>query len=442
MGAFSRGVSFVAKIWFLILFLGLIAFSLFWFARSQAIDDLDDSRFATMHTFGPPDSSIPFTIVYPTRLRMDRPEVPGRQLMAWISSGVPITSTRFYTLTLDPAQYFIFSDSDGKIVPPQIVLSLERLPSIGSVYIRPAPLSSQSALPPKITFSVVTPASNGPKTLAIGDIEIEDGTTSEWRFMFARISRDLALPLTVVIAVFGWIVDYRRQQQDAELQEREKDVQAQIRAARATLSTNLAESLRQIRMLEARAHSERWSGATLIDLQQLRARLDARRGRSSTEQLLDMIDEVLEQGHEAHALDLMDEVAQYVGGDLAGHLQTLRAYLSPPPTTPDWRKRLDAVLLRNVPPPPTDVAVVDALQSVWQQYGDATRELVVRVIRRLYPPALGAQPITSQSEAIKKLLQPFDVGEPHYLRLLRDRRLEYIAPEHKAILYDVSLLLN
>jgi hypothetical protein len=366
----------------------------------QAGDDYSASRFAE-EALSITDT-LTLHVIYPTTLRFDPPDKPGRPLAVWITDAY--TSTEAVTVTLLTGDNLLFTDSEGQIVPPRIVLTSEHsLQSAGQLFVRPAPLDQNMAATTTVQISVVAP--HLPPDWEAGSIAIaiESISDTRWRFFASRLFGALSLASAAV----GLVLDYHHRQVEREDKERSDAIQR----IRELETEDPAEAVRRFVDLRRRAHDQGWRGAISAELNRLGFRFVKNRDYQGA--LLREAGEALGQFRapvpasrevragtpdrpDDGALQDLDFLAWLLGGDEAAQVRSVRSVFT----------AAEPAALAN--------EIVEALVWLWKVYNEDAREIVVRAVFQLVQ--LGA------SEKVKLLVEQLKATSSGW-QLLSDERL-------------------
>lgn len=384
--AFASGIPFLAIVAIVAVLLLLITLV------TRTEDDLAESRFAAVAMPEVVTGTLPLQIVYPVRLRRERPEHPGRSLTARLSQIAPTTATQPYTITISGGDALIFTDAQGRPVPPQLVLASPGVSEmVATLFLRPAPLIDD--LPSRVTLVVNTPDR---PAFALDPITIEPFLETRLRFLVTRLGQDLGLPLVLATTAVGLFINEYRQWRAA----READRRQAIQDVRAKLDQNPADGLLDLQRIEKQLQQEEWAPELQDQLEKVRLQWQERLTHTTEEQLLRDAGDTLEQGNHERGIAILNAIDHYFEGEIAQPLQTIRGALAAgASTTPQQLKQ----------------AVVAAF-ALWDAYDEDARDLVVHIF----------QWVERQKNGPEQLSHAFNPDELSYgnrLRLLRDPRL-------------------
>jgi hypothetical protein len=384
--AFASGIPFLAIVAIVAVLLLLVTLV------TRMEDDLAESRFAAVAVPEVVTGTLPLQIVYPVRLRRERPEHPGRPLTARLSQIAPTTATQPYTITLSGGDALIFTDAQGRPVPPQLVLASHGVSEmVATLFLRPVPLID--GLPRAVTLVVNTP-DRPPFVLA--PIAIEPVLETRLRFLVTRLGQDLGLPLVLATTAVGlFINEYRqwRATRDAERRQAIQDV-------RAKLDQDPADGLLDLQRIEKQLQQEEWAPALQDQLEKVRLEWQERLTHAAEEQLLRDAGGTLEQGDQERGIAILKAIDHYFEGEVAQPVRTIG----------------DALAASTSATPQQLGQAVAAAFELWDVYDEDARDLVVQTFQWVERQKGGP-------DQLSLAFNPDQLSYGNRLRLLRDPRL-------------------
>lgn len=178
------------------------------------------SQFAVTQSI-PVTSTLNVFVEYPTELLLETYDTAGRPLTVWAEDQTSAAQT--ITITLSEGAGLLYADSQGTTITPQLLITSGNRPqSQRTVFVRLPPHNPYSSL---IMNVVVQTESSGVK-VALAPIRIWLESWVMWIGSTRQLGQillvDASLPITVLLTLFTWIVDARRQAADAKAAAREK----------------------------------------------------------------------------------------------------------------------------------------------------------------------------------------------------------------------------
>jgi hypothetical protein len=187
----------------------------------QVSSDTAASRFASHETVSITDE-VTLQLLYPTRLRIEAADHPGRPLMVWLESTALPPATTPYTITLHHDDSVLLTSSEGRMISPELVLTADGTPlSSRLLYLRQSPIARDLPATTHLTVTIATPAETITEPLAPLPIALETPTQARGRLLMRFLANPEALPglASVLVSLVALVISLKVQR-DRENRER------------------------------------------------------------------------------------------------------------------------------------------------------------------------------------------------------------------------------
>jgi hypothetical protein len=317
------------------------------------------SLYATEGPLQPITGTLTLRTVYPAQLRLPVVgEMARRPLTMWLmDKGAPHVATGPYTVTLS-AVSLSFQNEKGVEIRPQLTLvSDSRISTPGTIYLEPQPYIAD--LPSTVTIEVGVELPDGTELVLPQPLLVHIESRSE---VAGRLLRSaVVLVLGSAVVVIGWGYDRAKRSEDQkekcdakEEQNRRNLVDSIGKLAASDPLMALPEYIKA----ERRARAENWDATLLNNLHSYRPAFE-----NQQEIILYKLNQICGTPRQTEVPNLLNSIAEFYGGELAAHLQTIRPVLMAQP----------------VSNPVNGEQALQAACWLWDAYDERIRTLVITV---------------------------------------------------------------
>ena len=318
-----------------------------------------ESRYASKDIIYGVNGSV-VKIVYPSVLQVIPSEKAQQQISVDVT-GYPVDAKIETIVDFSGSKGLIFHDLEGNVVSSIIILDASKADNGAGVFVLPEPLQSNFQQDAYLKATITAKLNDGTRysTSRNYRIEILNASGFKINYWFDPFLED-GIAISFALALAGWAIDYRNKYKEEEAKNR----QIALQSLKEIAKTDPAESMQRLF-----SHwKEKWDKPLKSDLAALKEQFQ------SKQHMADMFyraGEAIEQEDFVRCEKNLKAIGDYLAKNenlKNKDISVIRRFIK-------QNSRLSQNEIKNL---------MNATLSIWKNYDEDVRKIVVYVIRNLY----------------------------------------------------------